>query len=128
MVHIVIHFEDGSLGCYPLGWRTNVIGRAESVSVQLLDSFVSRKHIQIRYDDNTKTYYVLDMNSTNGVFVNGCRIRNEAALKAGDKIHIGRTDLVFNEPETEAVINMLHCFKKIGEKERRTCSLGRMML
>ena len=87
MVHIAIHFEDGSLGCYPLGRRTNVVGRAESVSVQLLDSFVSRKHIQIRYDNSTKTYYALDMNSTNGVFVNGYRIRDEVALRAGDRIH-----------------------------------------
>ncbi len=39
---------------YPLGHRTTVIGRAESLLVQVLDDQVSRKHVQIRYDDKAR--------------------------------------------------------------------------
>ena len=35
---------------YPLGRRTNVIGRDEALFIQILDHMVSRKHLQIRFD------------------------------------------------------------------------------
>jgi pSer/pThr/pTyr-binding forkhead associated (FHA) protein len=35
---------------YPLGKRTNVIGRDEALPIQILDQKVSRKHMQIRFD------------------------------------------------------------------------------
>lgn len=41
---------------YPLGRRTNVIGRDEALPIQVLDNMVSRKHLQIRYDEKTGKY------------------------------------------------------------------------
>ena len=38
----------------PLGRRTNVIGRAEALPMQILDDMVSRKHLRIRYDEDNK--------------------------------------------------------------------------
>ena len=38
---------------YPLGRRTNVIGRDEALFIQILDNMVSRKHLQIRFDPET---------------------------------------------------------------------------
>ena len=34
----------------PLGRRIDVIGRAESLPMQILDDMVSRKHLRIRYN------------------------------------------------------------------------------
>ncbi|NIQ12615.1 MAG: FHA domain-containing protein [Phycisphaerae bacterium] len=42
---------------YPLGHRTTVLGRSESLMVQILHERVSRKHLQIHYDKNTDAYY-----------------------------------------------------------------------
>ena len=80
---------------YPLGQRTNVIGRDEAVPIQILDELVSRKHMQIRFDKDKEQYYALDMKSKHGVFINGRKIDNENALADGDHIRIGGVTLFF---------------------------------
>ncbi|HEX40972.1 MAG TPA: FHA domain-containing protein, partial [Phycisphaerales bacterium] len=84
---------------YPLGYRTNVVGRAEALPIQILDDLVSRKHLQVRYDAGTQKYHALDMRSRHGVLINGRRISDEVALAEGDHIQIGRTLLLFTEEE-----------------------------
>ena len=44
---------------YPLGQRTNVVGRDEALPIQILDELVSRKHMQICFDRQQKQYYVI---------------------------------------------------------------------
>ena len=41
----------------PLGRRTSVIGRDEAISLQVLDTMVSRKHLRIWFDNATGRYY-----------------------------------------------------------------------
>jgi pSer/pThr/pTyr-binding forkhead associated (FHA) protein len=102
--------------CYPLGRRTNVIGRAESLSIQILDKLVSRKHLQIRFDPNTQKYSVIDLASKNGVFVNGLRIGTETRLADHDRIRIGNVVLLFAESDAGVSEAALHRFKKVGER------------
>jgi pSer/pThr/pTyr-binding forkhead associated (FHA) protein len=103
---------------YPLGQRTNVVGRDEAVPVQILDEHVSRKHMQIRFDKGKGQYCVLDMRSKHGVFVNGGKVHDEAVLVDGDQIHIGRTDLLFTEKDFTDRQSALSHFKKVGERIR----------
>jgi len=105
---------------YPLGHRTNVIGRDEAVPIQILDEHVSRKHMQIRFDKDKRLYYALDMKSKHGVFINGGKINSETALVDGDQIHIGRTDLLFTEKDFADRESALSHFKKVGERIRLT--------
>ena len=105
---------------YPLGQRTNVIGRDEALLIQILDEHVSRKHLQIHFDKNKKKYFALDMKSKHGVFINGGRINNETALVDGDQIYIGQTDLLFTEEDFEDRESALSHFKKVGERIRPT--------
>jgi pSer/pThr/pTyr-binding forkhead associated (FHA) protein len=105
---------------YPLGQRTNVIGRAESLLIQIVDERVSRKHMQISFDKDKKQYYVLDMQSRHGVFVNNNKINEETVLVDGDLIRIGETALLFADkdfPDRESALNH---FKKVGERVRPT--------
>jgi predicted component of type VI protein secretion system len=74
----------------PLGSRTSVIGRAESLPLQILDDKVSRKHLRIRFDKGTGKYYAEDMSSKHGVLTNGRKISGEAVLVDGDQILIGQ--------------------------------------
>ena len=53
----------------PLGKRTNVIGRAENLPLQILGSLVSRKHLRIFYDQKANKYYAEDLKSKHGVFI-----------------------------------------------------------
>ena len=105
---------------YPLGRRTNVIGRDEAVPIQITDEHISRKHMQIRFNSDKNEYSVLDMKSKHGVFINGNKIANETALADGDQIGIGQTTLLFTLKDFEDRESALSHFKKVGERIRPT--------
>ena len=72
-------------------WR---IGRNEPSEVVLDDEMVSRNHaILQRLEDGQ--FYLIDMGSRNGSFVNGARVSVPRALNDGDSILIGDTVLIF---------------------------------
>ena len=104
----------------PLGRRTNVIGRAEALPMQILDDMVSRKHLRIRYDENTNEHYAEDMNSKHGVLINNRKITVQAVLKEGDQIRIGQTTLLFTKEDFNDRESALSHFKKAGERQRPT--------
>ena len=56
------------------------------------DTFVGRHHLQIIKDD-AGVFFVRDLNSTNGTFVNGQRITGEMQIDENDIIRIGNTTL-----------------------------------
>lgn len=105
---------------YPLGQRTNVIGRDEALPIQILDEHVSRKHMQIRFDKDKGRYYALDMKSKYGVFINGSKIDNETVLADGDQIHIGQTTLLFTVEDFADRESALSHYKKVGERKHPT--------
>jgi len=105
---------------YPLGHRTNIIGRAESLPIQILDERVSRKHVRIRFDPDTSKYYAVDIGSKHGVLVNGNRINAEMLLNEGDYITIGGTSLFFTLKDFPDRESALSHFKKAGERDRPT--------
>jgi pSer/pThr/pTyr-binding forkhead associated (FHA) protein len=105
---------------YPLGQRTNVIGRAEALPIQVLDDLISRRHMQIRYYKDKNQYYALDMRSKHGVFINERKITQETALVDGDEILIGQTTLMFTEKDFDDRESALSHFKKVGERMRPT--------
>ena len=105
---------------YPLGHRTNVIGRDEAVPIQILDEHISRKHMQIRFDKDKGCYYALDMKSKHGVFINNRKIQDETTLADGDQIRIGDVSLFFTTKDFENRESALSHFKKVGERRRTT--------
>lgn len=73
----------------PLGLK---IGRTAPADVILSDFKVSRTHCKVELRDNE--LYVLDLNSTNGTFVDGERVSGTAAIPLGSAITIGSFTLV----------------------------------
>ena len=120
MASIIVATGEQKGDYYPLGRRTNVIGRDEGVSIQILDEHVSRKHMQIHFDEDKQQYYALDMKSKHGVFINGSKINNETVLADGDQIGIGQTTILFTLKDFEDRKSALSHFKKIGERIRPT--------
>jgi len=120
MASIIITSGEQKGEYLPLGRRTNVIGRAEALPMQILDDLVSRKHLRIRYDENTNEHYAEDMDSKHGVFINNRRISVRTALKEGDQIHIGETTLLFTEKDFDNRESALEHYKKVGERQRPT--------
>lgn len=105
---------------YPLGRRTNVIGRGESCPIQILDDQISRKHLQIRFDRNDERYHLLDMRSANGVSVNGNRIQGEIILGDGDIIEIGESRIMFAEQEFADRESAMNRYKQQGQRGKST--------
>jgi hypothetical protein len=77
--------------------RSLRIGREESNDLQFFDDSISRFHARVDFDPIAGTHVIVDLGSTNGVYVNGQRITAEPAttpLRAGDRLDIGGTDEV----------------------------------
>jgi len=66
--------------------REAVIGRHSDADLRLPLPDVSRHHCQLKFVEGRWT--IADLNSTNGVYVNGCRIQ-EFDLRVGDKFFVG---------------------------------------
>ena len=120
MASIIVATGNQKGDYYPLGHRTNVVGRDEALPIQILDEHASRKHMQLRFDKDSGQYYALDMKSKHGVFINGSKIDNETALADGDQIGIGQTTLLFTLKDFENRESALSHFKKVGERIRPT--------
>ena len=120
MASIIVATGNQKGDYYPLGHRTNVVGRDEALPIQILDEHASRKHMQIRFETQTNTYYALDMKSKHGLFINGNKIAHETPLADGDQIGIGQTTLLFTLKDFANRESALSHFKKVGERIRPT--------
>jgi hypothetical protein len=72
--------------------RRMLIGRSRDCDVQLSDTNVSRRHAEVRQEG--ATYWIVDLDSTNGIEVNGRR-QKRAKLEDGDRVTLGATELLF---------------------------------
>ena len=70
-----------------------VIGRSRDCDIVLDDAGVSRRHAQLRPTPDGWT--IEDMASTNGVRVNDEQLAGARRLRAGDRIEVGSTEIVF---------------------------------
>jgi hypothetical protein len=78
----------------PQGDRTT-IGRSPDCDVFLDDVTVSRRHAElVRRDDS---FYIEDLGSLNGTFLNRRRIEEPSRLENGDELQIGKYRLSFIE-------------------------------
>ena len=68
---------------------STTIGRSVECELRLEDTFVSQQHARIF--DRGGNWYVEDLGSTNGTFVNEQKLVAPAMLTPGDKIRIGTT-------------------------------------
>lgn len=97
-----------------------MVGRDEALPIQILDNMVSRKHLQIRFDEKSGRYCAFDMKSRNGVYVNNRRIDEETFLSDGDVIVVGLTTLLFVDRDFKDKDSALLHYKKVGERMRVT--------
>ncbi|MDD5747495.1 MAG: DUF3662 and FHA domain-containing protein [Actinomycetota bacterium] len=68
------------------------VGRSPENEIVLPDPNVSRVHAKIEHEQGT--YFVVDLDSTNGTFVNDKRVR-KAPLRENDIVRMGSTKLLF---------------------------------
>jgi pSer/pThr/pTyr-binding forkhead associated (FHA) protein len=67
------------------------IGRADACHLRLPDTYVSQFHARIYPQDGA--WFVEDLGSTNGTFLNQRKVTSPAEVRAGDRVRIGTTTL-----------------------------------
>lgn len=74
--------------------QPQLIGRS-SEALPLTDNTVSRRHAELTPDDGV--WWIRDLQSQNGTYVNGVRITERTRLKPGDQVRAGATLMVFGQ-------------------------------
>ncbi len=79
-----------------------VIGRGKKCDIIILDKYLSTRHTRI-FKVSGK-FFVEDLGSTNGTYLNGKRLGMKAVeLLDGDKISLGRTTFLFVLPKKKTM-------------------------
>ena len=86
----IIEPAEGRGAQFDLGDELTV-GRADGCRIRLDDSFTSQLHARVFSRDGQ--FFVEDLGSTNGTFVNGSKITSPTPLRRGDRLKIGKTTL-----------------------------------
>lgn len=74
--------------------ENTLIGRSKRCQVYIDDPFLSKNHARIFLKDGS--FYVEDLESTNGSFLNGRRLSNQPVrIKDSDKLSFGNISFIF---------------------------------
>jgi pSer/pThr/pTyr-binding forkhead associated (FHA) protein len=65
------------------------VGRAPECELRLDDTYTSQQHARLFAKNNS--WFVEDLGSTNGTFVNDQKLAAPAMLQPGDKVRVGQT-------------------------------------
>ncbi len=72
----------------------NILGKGDEADIHVDDEFSSRQHALVFFEK--KRFYISDLSSTNGTFLNDSEVKKEA-LNDGDRIRIGRQKIIFKQ-------------------------------
>jgi DNA-binding winged helix-turn-helix (wHTH) protein len=89
----------------PLQQGANILGRDASADIQIEDATVSRKHavITIREDGAT----IDDLDSKNGTFVGGLKLKGTAPLAEGQTFVLGDASIVFRRGSAASTVSVI---------------------
>ena len=84
--------------------QPQLVGRS-SEALPLSDSTVSRRHAELTPDDGE--WYLRDLSSQNGTYVNGVQITERTRLRLGDQIRTGASLFVFGRAEAGEELDLI---------------------
>ncbi|WP_296113545.1 FHA domain-containing protein [uncultured Anaerococcus sp.] len=80
--------------------ENNTIGRDERNTISINDRYMSKFHARIIQDENM--YFLEDLKSANGTYLNDEKIVDAIELKSGDIIRIGSLKFLFIQGDRDA--------------------------
>src|SRR5579872_6709355 len=89
MQRLIIMDDAGETSSIPLIQDEISIGREDGNVLRLTQRNISRRHARLVREDGV--LYVEDLDSYNGVYVNGDRILGRVELRDGDELQVGTT-------------------------------------
>ena len=73
--------------------RSVTIGRKNENDIVLKDPYVSGRHARLILDEGA--FFLEDLDSANGSYLNGDRIMDVVKLKNGDRIKFGQVEFLY---------------------------------
>ena len=96
-------------GIFKISEKLTKIGRKEEINhIAIKQETISNQHANIKYKDYS--FWIIDLDSTNGTFLNGKQITDEMRLNHGDLIAFDVYDFEFIMPEEDKTI-----FRQVDE-------------
>ncbi len=86
-VYLVTNLVDGKTQTLLQSQGIWTIGRDRQLAISIPDRRLSRRHAVIQFIKN-EGFYLVDLNSTNGSFVNGEPVHGRFLLKDGDRVRL----------------------------------------
>jgi len=99
MAKFTVFFNGECINTYEMDEPVISIGRLPENAISIANMGVSRRHVKIEEDADRK-YILTDLNSLNGTYVNGKRIK-KINLTHGDKITIGKYTILYEESDPQ---------------------------
>ena len=98
---------------FDLKSETIYIGRDQENDIQIDDKYISRKHLKLQRKGNK--YFIQDLNTKNGTFVNGKQISPKELFELGEghTIVIGMSVICLDEGSSEDVLALLDSIKPV---------------
>ncbi len=119
--------EEGETRHIPIDGNTVSIGRAADNDAVLYDQKASRHHAVLELDETC--YYLRDLNSLNGCYVDGLRVR-EQAFEYGSGFVIGNAELALEKEEatalgTNSLLSSQPAIPETSERFKESAETGR---
>jgi adenylate cyclase len=95
--YLVLKTESGNRYLPLVGSNCWTVGRSDDNNLVLSDRWISRNHAMLQCTE-TGEFYLIDLGSRNGSFVNSRRVSIPVTIRNGDRITFGQTDLEFHCP------------------------------
>lgn len=78
---------------YDLRDNEITVGRGKENDIQILDKYISTQHSKLTMDEGA--YFLEDLGSVNGTYLNSVKLQDVAEVKNGDRIGIGQVEFLF---------------------------------
>ncbi len=95
MSELIVKYPDRTPDHFPLGRLRMTIGRSARNDLCIPDPFASRVHAEVRREGDE--YVLQDLGSANGTLYNGATVEGVIHLRAGGRIQIGETEIIFDD-------------------------------
>jgi pSer/pThr/pTyr-binding forkhead associated (FHA) protein len=94
---LIIEDDEGKTTVYPLAEGSVSIGRREGNTIRLMERNVSRRHARLMRGNGA--VFIEDLDSYNGIKINGERIAGRYEIREGDLVEIGDYHLALQRTE-----------------------------
>jgi pSer/pThr/pTyr-binding forkhead associated (FHA) protein len=116
MADVVVELEGQEVVRVPLVHPNTIIGRDQTADVYLENRALSRKHAQL--EKRGAGFWIRDLESQNGTYVNGEKILEPMPLSSDDAIQLGRYDLYIEGVKEASADTVVFTVTNLEGKQR----------